>query len=342
MKGPKEALNWGHVSKYRSEIMGFACLWVMLHHNVFDWPAFTYPLKRIAEFGNAGVDVFLFLSGVGLYYAWQKGPSLKHFYARRLVRILIPYLVIAGPYWIWRDLYLHQGSFFQDVTQLSLPLRHEIATWYIPAILLCYLCYPLICKGLEKRQVLHIPVSRHSMTILICTGIMLGCFVLRKVTPTFYDNSEIALTRLAVFVVGCDLGKTVFEKRPISQALTLGCAVTVFMYYVFRNTSALAEIWLRFSFIPLAVALCVTLAWLLLKLDGCAWLHRFLRFFGERSLELYLSHVLLRSVFYHYVPVDLWDPWGILTYGVILFAAIVLSTVLHPVFGKLYSRLLNT
>ena len=26
-------MSWKSLSKFRSELMGFACLWVMLHHN---------------------------------------------------------------------------------------------------------------------------------------------------------------------------------------------------------------------------------------------------------------------------------------------------------------------
>ena len=60
-------MSWKSLSKFRSEIMGLACLWVMFHHNAFDWPNALEPLKRFALYGNLGVDIFLLLSGVGLY-----------------------------------------------------------------------------------------------------------------------------------------------------------------------------------------------------------------------------------------------------------------------------------
>lgn len=136
-------MSWSSLSKYRSELMGFACLWVMLHHNSFHWPESMELLRRFANYGNLGVDIFLLLSGVGLYYAWQKKPKLGDFYARRFVRLIVPYVLFAVPYWVWRDLHLGQGDFFLDVTQLSLPLKGVITTWYVPAIALFYLCYPL-------------------------------------------------------------------------------------------------------------------------------------------------------------------------------------------------------
>ena len=62
-------MSWKSLSKFRSEIMGLACLWVILHHNSFDWPKALEALERFALYGNLGVDIFLLLSGVGLYFA---------------------------------------------------------------------------------------------------------------------------------------------------------------------------------------------------------------------------------------------------------------------------------
>ena len=64
-------MSWKSLSKFRSELMGLACLWVMLHHNYFDWPNALEFLERFALYGNLGVDIFLLLSGVGLYFAWS-------------------------------------------------------------------------------------------------------------------------------------------------------------------------------------------------------------------------------------------------------------------------------
>ena len=73
-------MSWKSLSKFRSELMGLACLWVMLHHNAFDWPNALESLKRFAIYGNLGVDIFLLLSGVGLYFAWSKQPPLSDFW----------------------------------------------------------------------------------------------------------------------------------------------------------------------------------------------------------------------------------------------------------------------
>lgn len=321
-------MSWNHLSKYRGEIMGFACLWVMLHHNSFDWQPSLDILRRIANYGNLGVDMFLLVSGIGLYYAWQKKPKLGTFYARRLVRVLVPYAFLAIPYWIWRDLHLGKGSFWLDVTQLSLPLQGVITTWYIPAIVCFYLLYPLIAKYLFSGDC-------KTRAVWLCGALIIGCIGL--VGNEYYENCEIALTRSVIFIVGCCLGKSVYEKEPVSNHAVALSAVWLVINWFLRKHVSMPAVYIRFSYVPLCLALCLVLAWVFDRLSGWNWLRSVLRFFGDRSLELYLTHVLIRNVVYNYIPVRQWDPWGILTYGLILLISLIVSVLLHPLFGRLCS-----
>ena len=109
---------------------------------------------------------------------------------------------------------------------------------------------------------------------------------------------------------------------------------------VLRRHVSLGDAWIRFSYIPLALSAVLVCLWVLERLENLGGLRKFLRFFGERSLELYLTHVLIRNVFCHYVPAKAWDPWGILTYGVILLISLIVSIALHPVINKLCGALI--
>ena len=64
-------MQWGYVSKYRSELMGVFCLWVMAFHGkyVFTCPPELNSIWLIVLRGNAGVDAFFLLSGISLYFA---------------------------------------------------------------------------------------------------------------------------------------------------------------------------------------------------------------------------------------------------------------------------------
>lgn len=327
-------MSWNLLSKFRSELMGLACLWIMLHHNFFDWPTALEPLERFAKFGNLGVDVFLLLSGVGLYFAWQKKPKLGDFYARRLVRVLVPYVLFAVPYWVWRDLWLGQGSFLRDVTQLSFPLNGVLTTWYIPAITVFYLCYPLIARFLFSGD-------RWSRTVVLCGCVMVLCLHLAYDRNQIYRNCEIALTRSVIFILGCALGKTVRDGRPIPKALPLLGLLFIMLNDSFRRHVSPGDVWIRFSYIPLTFSALLVTCWVLERLEGFMGLRKLLRFFGDRSLELYLTHVVLRNVVLWYIPANRWDPWGIAAYALVLVLSLLVSTLLHPAICNLCGVLLR-
>lgn len=105
-------LRWGLLSKYRTELMGIASLWVMLHHNFFDWPPMLSSLQNLSSYGSLAVDIFLLMSGIGLYFAFEKcPPPLTQFYRKRLSRVLVPYLLLTTPYWLWLDVCEGSGNF---------------------------------------------------------------------------------------------------------------------------------------------------------------------------------------------------------------------------------------
>lgn len=329
-------MDWGFLSKYRSEIMGVCCLWIILHHNFCTFPDAFYGLRRFAEFGNIGVDVFLLLSGVGLYFSRRKKTTLREYYLRRFVRVLIPYLLIALPYWIWLESIAPEESFLLNVTMLSFPLYGSIDTWYIFAILMFYFVAPVVFWLLERKKLFYFRMNRHEMALLLIFGIIVVCFFLRKFTPVFYDNFEIALTRFAVFVLGCYMGEFVFfshskSDKKVSGEVALYSIMFLMLYWLFRETSSLSEIWLRFSFIPVAICVCICVSYFMERFSYQGKMRRFFCYLGERSLEIYLSHVLIRDVFWHYYPEYLFDSQRILDYLLVIIISIGWSEIVHRV-----------
>lgn len=98
MKKCIEEFHWGLLSKYRTKLMGIAIIWIMLYHGNEIGMILPEPLEIInfvLEKGRGGVEIFLFLSGLGLYYSYSKNPDMKRFYRRRIVRVIFPYLLIS-------------------------------------------------------------------------------------------------------------------------------------------------------------------------------------------------------------------------------------------------------
>lgn len=65
----KKNIELGNISRYRGELMGLAIIFVVLFHVGLPREDIFFGLRRM---GNIGVDIFLFLSGIGLWYSWSK------------------------------------------------------------------------------------------------------------------------------------------------------------------------------------------------------------------------------------------------------------------------------
>ncbi len=71
-------LNWGLFSEHRQALMGGAILCIMLYHSFQG--ASDGTISRIFVTGKIGVEFFLIISGVGLYFSLSKDSNLKRFY----------------------------------------------------------------------------------------------------------------------------------------------------------------------------------------------------------------------------------------------------------------------
>ena len=130
------------ISEFRNELMGMAILWIALFHSEID----VGPLKMIKEAGYGGVDIFFFLSGLGLAYGWiHKRQRLGHFYKRRFLRIIPTYWMIVFVYFIffemkgspWDAIYL-----FKMLTGVGTLVYGANFYWFVPAIVICYIFFP--------------------------------------------------------------------------------------------------------------------------------------------------------------------------------------------------------
>ena len=96
-RGGKENA-YGLLSRYRSQLMGVATVWVMLFH-AYPFEFGVLPLDAFKAVGFCGVDLFILLSGMGLSVSLQKNrgrESLAAYYRRRFFRILPAYWLVVG------------------------------------------------------------------------------------------------------------------------------------------------------------------------------------------------------------------------------------------------------
>lgn len=248
-------------SKYRSQLMGISMLFIMCFH------IFVMP------FGYVGVEFFLVLSAIGLYFALFKNDQLICFYKKRFVRILPTYLIIAIPYFIYVRRYDFKISeFLMNLTGLGI-FQNETSYWFIIQILICYLIAPLYFKILRYKYSIIIPF----VTLIVCYWI-----------GTCVPALEIMLNRFAIFLLGFHLAELVFNKKQIKHPLIFPVCITAIILIVIVQGLPIHVSLKRVSFFFLAVP---SLMFFIYILKMCpAVVNKALFFIGGLTLEIYMLH----------------------------------------------------
>ena len=183
------------LSKYRLPIMGFATLWILIYHIwkpvLGRWDRLVPVENFIKEIGFCGVDIFLLVSGLGLVYAIKK-YDLKTFYLRRFWHVYPPFFFACFGIGFFRGWGLNDilGKVFL-IQFFSKNIYSYL--WYVPAIMIFYLFFPLYYHWFEKAKNKSFFVIGTLVVWYIATISLKG--ILRE---DFYGITN----RIPIFVIG--------------------------------------------------------------------------------------------------------------------------------------------
>lgn len=274
------------ISKYRTQLMGLAILWIVFFHTQV---TVSLPiLLFIKNIGFGGVDVFIFLSGLGVYYSLDKKTTIKQFYKRRILRILpyyIPVVIVVSLFYYYEGVYSLKGV-VANVLMLSywLDLKDRF-DWYIPSILLLYLFAPLFYSFIAKNN-----------KKIIVLFILLGIIVCGLIMNTSYAYLIGFFARVPLFIIGMYYAH--YSEKNKSIKMGKKSQVFLFLYMILGFTFlfylyGLVENWHRGEII---------LIWFLLMMIPCCLLTSYilslfknyhypvLTFFGTYTLTIYIFH----------------------------------------------------
>lgn len=319
-----------NISRYRGELMGAAMLFIILFHVALPRTDAFFGLKRC---GNVGVDMFLFLSGVGLWFSWTKHPQLKHFFRNRYLRVYPVWLIMATAYYLPMFLSGH-GGYSRNVPDLvanilfnwSFWRADDLAFWYIPAIMMLY-CFAPFYMMLIKRH----PLYRWLPVLM-----MLWCVAVQWVAPIHQavGHLEIFWSRVPIFFIGINAGDYVMRKVKVD-----GMALPL-IWLAFLSSFALC-IYLeqqlhghfplfieRMVYIPLTISGILLLNRLFRRTPQL--FNRFCRLVGALSLEAYLIHIHFVLVYIEPYRLGYW-PTALLTIVITLPLAWLLNRIIEKV-----------
>ncbi len=295
-------IELANISRFRGELMGIAMIFIILFHVGLPRSDWFFGLRRL---GNIGVDMFLFLSGVGLWFSWvkrsQTGQSLgrryRGFMRKRMWRIYPAWIIMASLYYIpdylCPQLVGHGGhstsliDLIGDITiNWDFWLHDELTFWYIPATMMLYIFAPLY------MELIH----RHPIYRWLPVAMITWCILVAYVTPIHHavGHLEIFWSRVPIFFIGINMGEMVRKKQTVDGQgiwLILILFLMSFLSSLFLEQERHGEFPLfleRMLYIPLTVTTILLLNRVLRRTPQL--IKGMLSFVGALSLEAYLIH----------------------------------------------------
>ena len=317
----------------RDELKGLAILWVVFFHAQLGLGG---ALGWVQGIGCGGVDMLLFLSGLGLYASLEKAPALGGYLKRRAARLLPAYLPFCALWLAVMIPALGLGAaqavrtvmgnvfmlgYFADVPQMI--------SWYVSLLALTLLLAPYLHAALNNAAR---PLLRG--LFLMALSFLAGLCLIG-------DERYMAISRLPVFVLGMAFAARGKVGEPKAFAVRLAAVAALAL--------GLAALWLCFSRYPellndyamywhpfalVAPAMCVLLSWGMSRMGKArAWL-RPLRYLGRASLEIFLFNVWMELAVKRFALAQTPLGWALWSLG-----GVAAGCLYHEAVRRIASRL---
>lgn len=303
----QEKFSFEWLSKYRNPLMGIQIILIIFFHFTEDcmgadvnFSGIIYLFNKYV--GSSGVDIFLLLSGLGLYYSWKRNFDRMRFYQRRFSRLLIPYFIVAVPAWIGWDIFVKEkGSLevLNDIFFISFFTDGERWFWYIIMAAICYLIFPYIFEivNLEEGK-----IEKQLKIAAICFFSHIITMSIYVYDRELYGNISILLARFPIFFIGVFVGRLAYEKKVVA-IWKIGIVVLLSIVFAWPLQMVEKPTLKIYSLGLLNLAFCLVVVLLfemLLNLQtqniirGTKICISILEWFGRYTIELYLIHVMVR------------------------------------------------
>lgn len=269
------------ISKYRKQIMAVGMIWLALFHM---WVAFDNKALKfvINTCGYAGVDIFMFLSGFGLYFSYKKDSNYWNFLKKRIIKIF-PYNIII----CFITMILMNKDFWPtlgDALGLSLFFRIDLSGWYTSLMLVLYLLTPLYIKLFIKHPKL--------VYTLVLIPLAIICGYHENITYTVFSYKWF---RIAIYITGIAFAYMYDNKKKCHEYIWLilffvGWVLMVVEYHYFGN-------WRQHVY-PLLLSTPGTVLICGYVFNKIKILNKPLAYISQYSYQFYMIDVLTVQMFY--------------------------------------------
>ncbi len=224
--------NWFEEINY---LRAIAIIGVLIIHTTDDTAevknltGLTFSLMYIEELVRFAVPMFVFVSGFVLYNKYRSELSVKDFYKKRFMSVLIPYIIFSVVYGIAHAQLGLVPTF--TVNSLITSIFNFTAAghfWYIELILTFYVFYPAIIAYYEILQDIS---GVHLLTALFSSILMM--YLLGSFIPAFGFALSTPFKYLIYFLFGIytndnyDKICRLLERTSMKKVILLGALIVI-------------------------------------------------------------------------------------------------------------------
>ena len=333
----KNQYSFRQISNSRNVVMGMATILILIFHSqtlylhkAFNLNIIQNLITFFRDMGNVGVDIFLILSGLGLYYSFSKDSNIKNFYKKRLIRILPATIIVA----VLTTALMNGkglGYFVRRITLLTLFTGEDVDFWFFSLIIVLYFIYPLLYKVIKKFDFLGM--------ILLIIPVLIINHCIRIFNISLYNNIEIAITRIPVFIAGIYLGKKSSENAKINKYLLIPIflILSVLIVLLYMNVFKKCAFIIRYVYFFISISVVILLSFIIKNNNNI--LEKTFTEIGRYSMEIYLIYEYLVknciNIFVYH------DKYNLAYYIAVIILTFILAYVLKQITNNISNSIIK-
>lgn len=312
------------ISKFRSELMGIAAIGILICHAGANGVELGLFLS-IFNMGQLGNALFFMLSGYGLYFSLAKMPftcsNIIMWYKKRLVRILVPYIIWCIPFFIYQLVYYPDTNWLDWLYVFSLLSYWDGSggvAWFLSVLIALYLISPLIYKAIIFR-------NRVRTNVLMFAIIALSVYYLRPVNVTIGLICS-NMPNLLAFIFGMAFGYFAQRGTRIKIISIFASGLLAYAFYFLNKNHQDSHMF------HLGTCL-LTLPVLCFLFNNVNLNYKAFRWMGKISLESYLTNGALPRiiVFIPWGTMAWLNTGGYLSYSIVVIIGVFFAWVMHKI-----------
>lgn len=297
------------LSTYRTQLMGLAAIMILCCHAESDGVSMHRSISWLLQWGNYGVDLFLLLSGCGMFFSLRRTHSIGKWYKKRYSRILIPYVIISSVYFVYYCIVNNLGVFDYILLLSTIGFwTDHIGAWFVALLIPLYAVTPLY-------DILYVKTKYKGM-LTITLIILLSILSSVETDNAIWRNIAFVLARVPAYIIGFYIGDMILSGRRIKiWSLLIAFGSCVGLYVLSEPYGGMFQ---RLTLLILPITFIATMVVMALKRS------RVLLFLGKISLESYLFNIYLGYIittqFTHFA--NIYGYIGIVIIGTLLSYAV--------------------